>query len=122
MFNKHWRAIALLTVLSLLLAACGGETPTAAPTAPAAQATNTTAAAAQATDTTAPAGQATNTTAAAGQATNTTAPAGQATNTTAPAQPSGNAVTIKVFAQQGAPYKLESNSFTQEVQQKFNVK
>src|SRR5215210_1125996 len=65
MFSKRMMTIAvLITVVSLLLTACGGETPAAAPT-------NTTAAAGP-----------TNTTAAAGaEATNTTAPAATAPTT-----------------------------------------
>src|SRR4051794_32089459 len=120
MFSKNLRAVAILILFAVFVSACG-ETPNATPGA-APGATNTAGApAAQATDTTAPAGQATNTAAPAGQA--TTAPtAAQATTAATEAPPSGNAVTMKVFAQQGAPYKLESNSFTQELEKKFNIK
>jgi multiple sugar transport system substrate-binding protein len=75
--------MALFVIMTMLLAACGTETPTATQVAPAV-ATNTTAPAPAATNTTAPA---------AADATNTTAPAAaEPTNTTAAAVPTDTAV------------------------------
>src|SRR5437870_3334234 len=47
MTGKRFNILALFVVFSLLLAACGGETPTATPQAPAANPTDTPAAAAE---------------------------------------------------------------------------
>lgn len=80
MTGKRFSIIALVIMLSMLLASCGGaaDTPTTAPAAP----TNTTAAAAAPTDTAAAAAAPTNTTAAAAEATPTEAAAAGATATT----------------------------------------
>src|SRR5689334_23633762 len=79
----------LLMVLSMLLAACGGETPTNT-AVPAAAATNTTAPAAA--DTPATSAQATNTAAPAAAATDTPASGGATT-------PSGNMFSWRAYAE-----------------------
>src|SRR4051794_33132763 len=82
MLRRLFTLAALISIMALLLAACGGETPTntAVPAPP----TDTTAPVAAATDTTAPVAAATDTTAPVAAATDTTAPVAAATDTTAP--------------------------------------
>ncbi|MDB5079968.1 MAG: extracellular solute-binding protein family 1 [Chloroflexi bacterium] len=94
--------MALLIILSTLLAACGDSTATTAPQSA----------------TTAAAGAAT--TAAAGAA--TTAAAGAATTAAAgAAAASGPAVKINVFSPQFPDQDLATNAFSKEISQKFNI-
>ena len=109
-------ALLLLSLILPLLAACGGETPTAtAVPAAAPAATNTTAPAAPAaTDTTAPAAPA---------ATDTTAPAAPAaTNTTAAAAPAaGGGTYVLVPKNLGNPYFDTANKGAQDAAKELGV-
>jgi rhamnose transport system substrate-binding protein len=117
-------ALLLLSLILPLLAACGGETPTATAVPAAAPTATTAAAAPAATDTTAPAAPAaTNTTAAAPAATDTTAPAAPAaTNTTAAAAPAGGGGTyVLVPKNLGNPYFDTANKGAQDAAKELGV-
>ncbi len=107
-------ALLLLSLILPLLAACGGETPTATAVPAAAPTATTAPAAPAATDTTAPAAAATNTTAPAAAATDTTAPAAAATNTTAaPAAGGSGRNYVLVPKNLGNPYFDTANKGAQ---------
>jgi rhamnose transport system substrate-binding protein len=114
-------ALLLLSLILPLLAACGGETPTATAVPAAAPTATTAPAAPAATDTTAPAAAATNTTAAPA-ATDTTAPAAAATNTTAaPAAGGSGRNYVLVPKNLGNPYFDTANKGAQAAAQELGA-